>query len=154
MKPTSYFLLLTFLVMALASLFNARHAEAQSGIELENAGATVQFGEQITFVATLKASIPIQSVAIVISDESQSLQRSEPLAIQPDGQMEFRLDTRQTILRPFTTLTWHYQFTLSDGSTVQSESFSVRYLDNRFNWQTVGADTLKVNWYQGGPNFG
>ncbi|HSB03383.1 MAG TPA: peptidase MA family metallohydrolase, partial [Anaerolineales bacterium] len=140
--------------MALSTLFNAWPAEAQSGIELENTGAPYQFGEQITFVATLKASIPIQSAAIVISDESQSLHRIEPVVIEPDGRMEFRLDTRQTSLRPFTTVTWNYQFTLQDGSTVQSESFSVRYTDNRFNWQTLESGTLKVNWYQGDPTFG
>jgi hypothetical protein len=162
MKPTFHFLLLTLLVMAASILFNARPAEAavlslpkdQSGIEVENAEASYRFGEQITFVATLKASIPIQGAAIVISDEAQSLNRVEALTVQPDGRMEFRLDTRQNILRPFTTVKWNYQFTLSDGSTIQSASFSVRYADNRFNWQTLEAGTLRVNWYQGDMNFG
>ncbi len=148
--------------MVVSSLFNARQAEAaalseskgQNGIEVENAGATYQFGEQITFVATLKASIPIQSAAIVISDEAQSLNRVEALTVQPDGRMEFRLDTKQNILRPFTTVKWNYQFTLPNGSTVQSQSFSVRYTDNRFNWQTLESGTLRVNWYQGDASFG
>ncbi len=140
--------------MAVSTLFNARPAQAQSGIEVQNAGATYQFGEQITFVATLKASIPIQSVAIIISDEAQSLNRLEPVTVQPDGRMEYRLDTKQNILRPFTLVKWNYQFTLSDGTTVQSGSYSVRYTDNRFNWQSLEAGTLKVNWYQGDTNFG
>src|SRR5512135_3403147 len=73
------------IVMAASSLFNARPAESQSGIEVENAAAPYQFGEQITFVATLKASIPIQSAAIVISDQAQSLNRVEAVIVQPDG---------------------------------------------------------------------
>lgn len=154
MKSTSYFLLLTSLVMAISSLFNAYPAQAQTGIELENVGASYQFGEQITFVATLKASIPIQSVSIVISDALQTVNRVEPLTVQPDGHMEFRLDTKQTILRPFTMVKWNYQFTLADGSVVQSEPFFVRYADNRFNWQTLESGTLRVNWYQGDANFG
>lgn len=154
MKSTSYFLLLTSLVMAISSLFNAHPAQAQTGIELENVGASYQFGEQITFVATLKASIPIQSVSIVISDALQTVNRVEPLTVQPDGHMEFRLDTKQTILRPFTMVKWNYQFTLADGSVVQSGPFFVRYADNRFNWQTLESGTLRVNWYQGDANFG
>jgi len=154
MKPTSYFLLLTFAVMAIVTLFNARPAQAQAGIELENVGASYRFGEQITFVATVKTSVPIQSVSIVITDESQNVQRIEPLVLQADGRTEFRLDTRQTVLRPFTRLKWNYQFTLTDGSVVQSEPFFMRYADDRFNWQTLESGTLRVNWYQGDANFG
>jgi hypothetical protein len=154
MKPTFYFAPFALAVLVTVSFFPARPAQAQSGIELENVGASYQFGEQITFVATLKSGIAIQSVAIAISDSSQSVQRVEPVAVQPDGRMEFRLDTRQTVLRPFTMVQWKYQFTLSDGSVTQSQPYFVRYADNRFNWQTLEADTLRVNWYQGEVNFG
>jgi len=139
--------------MAISILFNARHAYAQSGIELENVGATVRFGEQITFVATIKAPVPIQSVSIVISDESQNNTHVEPLNLGADGHTEFRLDTKQNILRPFTNVKWNYQFTLPDGSVVQSESFFVRYADNRFNWQTLERGNLRVNWYNGDASF-
>src|SRR5436190_12343799 len=121
------FLLFTSAVIALSSLLNAHQAQAHSGIQLENVGATVQFGEQITFVATIKASIPIQNVSIVILDEAQGTRNIEPLDMQPDGTIEFHFDTKQNVLRPFTNVKWNYQFTLSDGSTMQSESFSVHY---------------------------
>ena len=154
MKPSSYFSLLTLLALATSSLFNTHQARAQSGVELENVGASVQFGEQITFVATIKSSIPIQSVSIMISDESQSLTRVEPLSLQADGRTEYRFDTRQNVLRPFTNVKWNYQFTLSDGNMTQSEPYFVRYADNRFNWQTLESGTLRVNWYQGDASFG
>lgn len=154
MKSTSTFSLLLLFVMAASTLFNARPAGAQSGIELENVQASHQFGEAITFVATIKAPIPIQSVSIVISDEAQRLNHVATLVPQADGRTEFRLDTRQTLLRPFSQVKWNYQITLSDGSVVQSESFFVRYIDNRFTWQTLEADTIRVNWYAGDANFG
>lgn len=153
---------LFFVVIALSTLLSVQQTRAailsspkgQSGVELENVQAEVQFGEQILFTATIKASIPIQNVSIVIINESQGLSRIEPLSVQPDGKTEFRLDTKQTILRPFANVTWSYQFTLGDGSTVRSDSFSVRYVDNRFNWQTLESGTLRVNWYDGDANFG
>ncbi|HLO17636.1 MAG TPA: hypothetical protein VK206_22590, partial [Anaerolineales bacterium] len=154
MRSTFYFSLFTLIVMALSTLLNARQAQVQSGIELENVGASYQFGEQITFVATLKASIPIQSVSITISDESQGITHTEPLNLQADGRTEFRFDTKENRLRPFTNVKWSYQFTLNDGSTVQSEPFFMRYADNRFNWQTLESDMLRVNWYNGDANFG
>lgn len=146
--------LLFFFVMALSGLLNAQPAQAQSGVELENVQADVQFGQQILFTATIKASVPIQSVSIVLLDESQGLSRIEPLSVQPDGKTEYRLDTRQTLLQPFTNVIWHYQFTLGDGSTVQSDSFFVRYADDRFDWQSLESGTLQVNWYDGDAAFG
>jgi hypothetical protein len=153
MKSTSYLSLVILLGLALA-LFNARPAEAQAGIALENVEASHQFGEAITFVATLKSAVDIQSISIVVSDEAQRLNQVATVIPQADGRMEFRLDTRQTLLRPFTLVKWSYQFTLSDGSVIQSETFYVRYTDNRFDWQTLESGTVRVNWYEGDANFG
>jgi hypothetical protein len=121
---------------------------------VQDAKADVQFGQQITFTATIKSSIPIQSVSIVLTDESQGLSRVEPVSVQPDGKTEFRLDTTQLTVRPFAKIIWSYQFTLGDGSTVQSNSFSVRYMDDRFSWQSIESGTLRVNWYNGDAAFG
>ncbi|MEO8357913.1 MAG: peptidase MA family metallohydrolase [Chloroflexota bacterium] len=146
--------LLLFVVMVLSILFNARQARAQSGIELENVGAAHRFGEQITFLARIKASTPIQNISIIIVDESQAITHVEPLAMQADGSTEFRFDTRQNRLRPFSQIKWSYQFTLPDGSTVQSESFSMRYADDRFDWQSLESDGVRVNWYNSDTDFG
>jgi hypothetical protein len=146
--------LLLFILIIWIVLFNAQRSHAQSEIELENVGASYQFGEHITFVATIKASAPIQSASILISDESQGITHLEPLTLQSDGHIEYRLDTRQTLLPPFTHVKWSYQFTLSDGNTIQSQTFTMRYADNRFQWQTLSSDPLQVNWYSGDGSFG
>jgi hypothetical protein len=142
------------IVMTLSALFNARHAHGQSGIELENVRASVQFGEQVTFTATIRTSIPIQDVSIVILDESQGITHIESLDVQADGRTEYRYDTRRNDLRPFTFVTWNYRFTLPDGNTTHSEVFSIRYEDDRFDWQTLESGALRVNWYDGDSNFG
>lgn len=154
MKSTFHFPRLILIVIALTCLLNAQPVRAQSGIELENVEATVTFGQQILFVATIKPSISIQSVAISIFDESQGIRRTEPLTVNPDGRTEYRLDTTQMTLRPFSTIKWNYQFTLGDGSTTNSEVYSVRYADERFDWQTLESGSLRVNWYDGDAAFG
>ena len=146
--------LVFFVVMAASILYDAPRAEAQSGVELENVSASVKFGEGITFLATIKASIQIQNVSIVIFDEAQGLTHVQPLEIRADGTTEFHFDTRQNILRPFTMVRWSYQFTLADGSTFQSETFFIRYDDDRFTWQTLEAGSIRLHWYKGDSNFG
>ena len=149
LRLTPYFSLLLIL-----TLVTPRHVEAQSGIELVDVRALVRFGEQITFIATIKSFVPIQSVSIVISDASQNTTYVEPLTVQTDGRTEFHFDTKQNLLRPFTTVEWNYQIGFPDGTTVQSGSFFVRYSDDRFPWQTLAGDTLTIHWYQGDSNFG
>ena len=146
--------LFVFVVMATSILFNARPIKAQSGVALENVNAAVKFGQGITFIATIKASIQIQNVSIVIFDEAQGLTHVQPVEIRADGTTEYFFDTRQNILRPFTNVRWSYQFTLADGNTFQSETFFIRYDDDRFTWQTLEAGSIRLHWYNGDANFG
>jgi len=150
---TTKSLMVSFLVAA-SILFNPQHARAQAGVTLENVGATVRFGEEITFLATIKTPIQIQNASIIIFDEAQGLTYVQSLAIREDGTAEYLFDTRQNILRPFTILRWSYQIALADGSTFQSETFFIRYDDDRFTWQTLESGSVQVNWYSGDASFG
>jgi hypothetical protein len=142
------------LVIAAITLFNARQAEAQSGVELENVTATYRYGEQITFIAQIKSSIQIQQASIVIMDEANGLTQVQPLVIDQNGHAEYLFDVRQNLLRPFSSVKWMYQFSLANGEMFQSTAYFIRYEDNRFDWQTLAAGTAQVHWYHGDANFG
>ena len=43
---------------------------------------------------------------------------------------------------------------LADGTTFQSQDYSIRYEDNRFDWQTLEMGAVKVHWYNGDASFG
>ena len=145
---------LILLLAATASmLLKVKQAEAQGGIALENVGATVVFGEQITFNATIKASIPIQSASIVILDQDQGITHIQPLTIQADGATQFVFDARQNSLKPFTYVRWRYEFMFADGTSFQSDTYSVRYDDTRFAWQRLEANRIRVFWYTGDSAF-
>jgi hypothetical protein len=154
LRAAKFFLIL-FLTL-LPVLLNARPASAQalSGIELENVVALVDFGKQITFAATVKSSVPIQGASIIVEDVIQGTSQIEPLLLHEDGRTEFRFDTRQNILRPFSPLKWHYRFTLADGTFQTSDEYSVHYDDTRFQWQSLESGMLRVHWYAGGQDFG
>jgi hypothetical protein len=138
----------------MTTLFNVPFAEAQSEVDLENVTAAYRYGEQITFSAQVKSSTQIGQASIVISDEANGLTQVQPLVIAGDGHAEYRLDVKQNILRPFSSVTWMYQFALADGSTFQSGTYFIRYEDNRFDWQTLESGMLKVHWYNGDASFG
>ena len=146
-------LMIAFVVMAVAVLGNAKQARAQGGVVLENVGAPYVFGEQITFIATIKASIPIQNATIIILDEGHDITHTQPLTINADGTTQFVFDARQNMLRPFTFVRWRYEFALTDRTIFQSETFFIRYDDNRFAWQKLESNGLRVFWFQGDSTF-
>jgi Peptidase MA superfamily len=150
-KGTKFFLAL--LAWALAfGLLNTKQASAQSSIEIESI-ATYVFGGQITFTAQIKAPVQIQQATIVILDESLGVSHVRPVVFT-DGRSELVFATAQNRIRPFATLSWYYQVTLSDGASAQSVRQSMRYEDNRYSWQTLSAGSLRVLWVQGDTAFG
>jgi hypothetical protein len=144
---------LGFVIFLAAALLGVESVGAQSGIDMELA-ASIQFGEAVTFMARLKSPLQIQSAAIFIHDSSQEITYSQPVTFDANGVSESRFDTRQNLLRPFTTLLWRYELTLADGSKLQSATGSIRYDDDRFAWQTLEADPLRIHWYNGDESFG
>ena len=105
-------------------------------------------------MATVKSPSAIQDASILILDESRGTTDVEPLTVQADGRTEFQYDARRNNLRPFGRLSWSYRFSLPDGSTTTSEVYSTRYEDNRFDWQTLETDMLRVHWYGSSVAFG
>lgn len=143
-------LLLVFVALILP---NVKQAGAQAGVEME-LSAAYQFGEHVTFTARLISPAQIQRASIFIHDSTQVITHVLPVTFNGQGVSEVRFDTRQNLLRPFTTVLWRYELTLPDGSILQSATGSIRYDDDRFAWQSLEADSLRVHWYQGDEGFG
>jgi peptidase MA superfamily protein len=115
--------------------------------------ATYQFGEQITFVAQIQSLVQIQQANIVIFDEAQAVTHVQPVEFI-NGTSEYHFDVRQNLVSPFSLIRWYYELTLTDGSVIQSDSYSIRYDDNRFAWQKLESGSLRVMWLQGDAAFG
>src|SRR5262245_9404159 len=157
-------IMLVLIMVAVPALWNTRQAagavlrppgvpKEQAGVVLENVEATYVFGDQVTFFASIRSSVPIQTASIVILNEAAGITDNQPIAINPDGTTQFVLDARQNQLSPFTFIRWNYDLRLTDGTVFQSETFFIRYDDNRFTWQSLESNGLRVFWYAGDSNF-
>lgn len=125
----------------------------QGGVTFERVEAVYQFGEQVDFLAAILSPSPLQSASITVFDQRLNVLRSEPLTANPDGTTQFILDARQTNIRAFTLVYWRYDLVLGDGAAFQSEFFSFRYDDNRFDWQELEEGGLRLRWTQGDEAF-
>ena len=107
----TYLLILT---VAASSFWHTNQVQAQSGIDMEST-ATYVFGQQITFTAQVTSTVQIQQATIVILDETQGVSHVRPVVFT-EGRSEFVFDTQQNHIRPFSSISWYYQLTLTDGS--------------------------------------
>lgn len=141
-------------VMTILLLGLPQQARAQSGIDVTDVGMSVEFGQHVTFQARVQSSVPITSATIVFSDDFDEIPRRFPIEIGENGEIAYRYDVVQNVLRPFSTITFWFDVTLSNGQTFRSPNNQRQYIDNRFVWQQQVDGMLQVHWYEGDPAFG
>jgi len=142
------------LVVAALTLFNARQAYGQGGIQVTDAGVVYNFGEQITFQARIQSSIPIKQVSILFREVNETVTRVETVQVGEGGKILFRYDATQNVLPPFSMVVFWFQATLEDDITYTSVPILFRYDDNRFPWRNSGSGLVTVHWYDGDDGFG
>lgn len=142
------------IVMAVLILGLPQQARAQSGIEVTDAGMSVEFGQHVTFQARVESSVPITSATIVFGDDFDESPHRFPVELGENGEIAYRYDVVQNVLRPFTTITFWFDVTLSNGQTFRSQNYQEQYIDNRFVWQQQVDGMLRVHWYEGETAFG
>jgi hypothetical protein len=55
---------------------------------------------------------------------------------------------------PNTPISGQWRLTPADGSPVLGPAVETIYADERFDWETVSGDLVRVHWYEGGNAFG
>ncbi len=147
-KPIFLFLL------ALISVGFTNLPQDQSSFAATNVNISYNFGQQITFLARLTSSIPIQQAFITLRAVDEENSQVALLTLNADGSTTYQYDASQHLIPPFATIEFSYQATLTNNQTVTTGPFYFRYDDNRFAWKQLSADSVTVHWYNGDNVFG
>jgi hypothetical protein len=131
-----------------------KQVQAQGGIEVENAAATVNFGHTITFSAKIKSQIPIKQVSVLFRGVNEEKTRVESAQVAEDGSVSFTYDASLNMFPPFSSIVYWFQATLSDDKTYTSEPITFQYDDNRFPWRDTAKSNITIHWYAGDDAFG
>lgn len=119
--------------------------------------ATVRFLQDITFTATATLSGGIKRIEAVV--EIEGGRRAIVADVTPD-RTQGTLDLRYVLeapgggLLPNTDVTVRFRATLEAGTFVDGPSTTIRYEDDRFDWQIRAGDVVTVHWTEGGAAFG
>ncbi|PKN93034.1 MAG: hypothetical protein CVU44_11420 [Chloroflexi bacterium HGW-Chloroflexi-6] len=145
--------LLTLMVV-LACLPAAQVVSAQTGIIIEQARATYKFGEQVTLRAELQTDQPVNQVQAFLRAQGESNTITIPASVDENGNIMANHAIANARLRPFAEVAFWFRITFADGTTADSPEFWFSYLDNRFTWQSLEENNLRVHWYAGDLAFG
>jgi hypothetical protein len=149
---TRFFLLPMLLF---ACLFTARFVSAQNQVNLEQVRAEHDFGQQVILRAKIQdEQQPVSQAQAFLRAEGEAHTITFAASVDSDGNLLARHEIIQARLRPFAEINYWFRIFFSDGSTADSPQYSFHYNDNRFSWQSLDDELLRVHWYAGDLDFG
>jgi hypothetical protein len=146
--------------LIIASLGSITSAQAQSPITFDSPSTTNNFPYSLTFkIAVTSTAGDIVSAELVhayqTSISSQSM-TPEEVEFTPATQvlLEYVWKTDAITVPPSAPIIYFWRVTDSAGNKVESERFTIRYDDIRFDWQIHENDKISIWWHSKSANFG
>jgi len=119
-------------------------------------GATSTFLTGITFEQSVSGLEAATEIEVVIRTEGSET----PLVVlvevpaRTSQTLTYELDFSAGGAVPSTSFTAHWRLTLASGEVVLSPPVTVTYDDDRFAWQTLEGNVVRMHWYEGTAAFG
>ena len=120
------------------------------------ATARATFGEAIEIEQPVTLTEPVHRVEALVraGREGRTLLATIPTPAQGASTLRYRHETPFGSLYPNTVVTFGFRVTLDDGRIFDSPTRSITYEDDRFAWNTLEGDLVRVHWIQGDGRFG
>jgi Peptidase MA superfamily len=145
--------------VALAIVAPAAIAADAPGVEFGEPTATSRFGEQIEFVQPVEFAEPADRVEVrlTFSDTPGPLLVELPAVGAGAQTLRYSFDFAEGgHLYPNTRITarWRVYDGPDDRTGTDGPPVTLRYEDDRFDWQVLTGDLVRVHWYEGDEAFG
>jgi hypothetical protein len=121
--------------------------------------ATARYGEQIEFVQPVDLGAPADRVEVrmTFGDSSSPLVEEMPPVGAGEHELRHTFDfTEGGHLYPNTKITaqWRVYQGADDETGTDSPPITITYDDDRFDWNVLEGDYVRVHWYEGNETFG
>ncbi|HUF37126.1 MAG TPA: peptidase MA family metallohydrolase [Anaerolineales bacterium] len=137
------------LVLLAVCLVPTHRTGAQTGAPIQDVEATYAFGEQFTISGLVETASDFASVDLQIAFPGDPRILSVPIEPGPDGSFAFTHLVSDRFIRAFSTVSYEFVLTATDGAVTTAGPFAFFYSDNRFDWQQLASGSLTVYWYAG-----
>jgi hypothetical protein len=141
-----------------ALLLVAAFAPGAAAVEptFGKATASSTFGEAITVEQRVTLPTGIKRVEAYVREGSDPRTFLSEIANPGGGErvLTYRHPTPSGSIYPNTRVQLGFRLTFDDGRAVDGPPATLRYEDDRFAWQTLEGEVVRVHWYKGGAAFG
>jgi hypothetical protein len=148
----SYFPVYHWIALSIWALL----AIVPSTIAQQNADYTSQvqpfFGQKLTFTLSGSPSDAVQQVQLVLRLPSESVLVLERVPFTENNRhfsAQVDVEISKLKLLPFAVVEYYWQIQYLTGGTENTPPLPYRYVDDRFAWQTVERQQVRVHWYAG-----
>jgi len=148
--------LVFFIIIAsLVSLAATRSITDQP--QIIDARVDYVFGEQVTFHATLKSDIPVESVVVLFQEVNNPKTNYGATTLEQTDANTYEISYVHSMtdgaLRAFSYIDYHFEVTYQNNEVLQSLPYQFYYQDNRFEWQFRKEGPFQVFWHTGDERF-
>lgn len=147
-------------LVLLIALSPSSSAKAQSQITFGKTTVENHFPDSLTFrvsVSSTEGEIVSAKLyySFSVNISTESTYRFE-VEVEPGRQvdLEYIWDTSQLTSVPSTPINFYWEVTDSAGNRTRSGKMFVRYDDNRFNWQKLESENIRIWWHDKPGSFG
>jgi hypothetical protein len=129
-------------------------AQAQP-VEPTNREVDYAYNQFIRLSTAFPPELQINQIQLVFQHGAVSNARIFDLDITVDNATHFEYAPAELGSIPaYSPISYYYLLSLQNGDSLETETFSFAYLDNRFEWQTLDQDErFVIHWYAGDPGF-
>ncbi len=156
---TGIFIALFLCLLPLTYAGNAGAQSVTTEVISYSSSVETDFPLTLRFKISAESSADITDIRLRYSTNIESFApvTSEAfIEFEPDTDVdeEWSWDMRKTGgLPPGTSIKYNWILRDAEGNSVETEPASIRFKDNRYDWQTVTEGYLTIHWYEGNQLF-
>ncbi len=138
-------------VWALIAWIGGAHAQTETSIQVQVNQYTVVFGQHIRFHLEVSSVADIRSIVLAYRTADTPGTSVQRLTFEPARQIsvDYIHEIAQHYIRPFVEVTYWWTIEDSNQTRLITPSQTFVYEDNRFEWQTLSHENVRVHWYRG-----
>jgi len=114
------------------------------------------FLSEVTLTESVTVPSGVTAVEALVTTEGSDRVLVAPVQVpsSPTTILRYSLPAGSGELLPNTRVEMGFRVTLADGRRFAGPTASTRYLDTRYDWQTLSGAIVTVHWTDGGRSFG
>ena len=150
--------ILGVLVLGCIALLMPPVASAAPTLQAADAGVTASFPTSLEFNVSVEGPEPVTDARLryTIDKMNYAPVVTEAWAnFEPSTSVDasWTWDMRRSSLPPGAEITYWWWVRDASGTIVETEPETVRFDDDRYDWNTIQSDDVTLYWYQGSENF-